>query len=237
MRRGGIRDGLPFPPAHLRVMVDSRGDPELFYGAGVLARDTILATLARAGAELESFESILDFGCGCGRVARHWAGLSGPELHGCDYNPKLVAWCRANLGFMEARVNDLEPPLPYEDDRFDLVYAISVLTHLTEPLALRWLDELARAVRPGGLLLLTTHGSLHRNRIPTARRAAFDRGEPVVLRERTPGINACAAFHPRAYMEAQLASRFDSVRFYGDGASLPFRQDVYVARAGGLGGG
>jgi SAM-dependent methyltransferase len=210
-------------------MVDGHADPEIFVGGGAVTRDMIRGTLAAEGAELESFGSILDFGCGCGRVARYWAGLSGPELHGCDYNPQLVAWCRENLGFMETRVNGLGPPLPYEDDRFDLVYAISVFTHLTQELTLAWLDELTRVLRPGGTLLLTTHGLLHRERLPPGRHAAFDRGEPVVLRSRTPGMNACAAFHPRSYMEAQLAGRFDSVRFYGDGASLPVRQDVYVA--------
>ncbi|HKP89120.1 MAG TPA: class I SAM-dependent methyltransferase [Thermoleophilaceae bacterium] len=231
MRRGGEYAGLPMPPARLRVMVDSGGDPQRFHRVGALNRDTILRTLERAGTEIASLGSILDFGCGCGRVARHWANLDGPELHGCDYNPELVDWCRANLEFMEARVNGLEPPLPYESASFDLVYAISVLTHLTEPLATAWLDELARVVRPGGLLLVTTHGKLHRDGIPPRSRAAFDRGELVVARRRLPGTNACAAFHPRAYMEAQLASRFDSVAFYGDGANLPFHQDVYLARA------
>jgi SAM-dependent methyltransferase len=218
------------PPARLRVMVDSNGDPNYFHAVGLRARNMILRTLEREGTELESFASILDFGCGCGRVARHWAGLRGPHLHGCDYNPELVAWCRESLGFMEARVNGLEPPLPYEDRRFELVYAISVLTHLTEELALAWLDELARVLRPGGRLLVTTHGAPHRHRLPPARRPAFDRGEPVVLRARSAGMNACAAFHPRSWMEAQLGARFDKVHFYGDGASRPFLQDVYVAQ-------
>jgi ubiquinone/menaquinone biosynthesis C-methylase UbiE len=231
MRRGGVLDGLPVPPARLRVMVDGNGSLRYFDYASALSRDVILRTLREDGVELASLGAILDFGCGCGRVARQWSALRGPELHGCDYNPELVAWCRDKLDFMEARVNGLEPPLPYAAERFDLVYAISVFTHLTTALTEAWLDELARVVQPGGRLLLTTHGTVHRPLMRPAARAAFDRGDPAVVRPRTPGTNACAAFHPRAYMEAQLASRFESVSFHGDGANRPFRQDVYLARA------
>ena len=227
MRAGGVQGGRPLPPARLRVMVDGSGDPERFDRTGRRASAMIASTLAKEGVALESLGSILDFGCGCGRVARHWVGLRGPALHGCDYNRQLVAWSRSNLDFMEVRENGLEPPLPYEDGRFDLVYAVSVFTHLNDSMARLWLDELARVVRPRGRVLLTTHGSAYRRELPPARRAAFDRGEPVVLRPRTAGLNACATFHPRAYMERELAKRFDSVAFYGDGPV----QDVYVARA------
>ena len=73
--------------------------------------------------------SILDFGCGCGRVVRWWRDLPA-EIHGSDFNPTLVRWCRENLPFGVFEVNRPEPPLPYPDDSFDLVYALSVLTHL-----------------------------------------------------------------------------------------------------------
>ena len=43
------------------------------------------------------------------------------------------------------------------------------------------------------------------------------------------GTNSCAAFHPRSFVEERPAERFESVRFFGDGASRPFRQDVHVA--------
>ena len=71
---------------------------------------------------IEQFGSMLDFGCGCGRMIRHWHDLPRRRLHGCDYNPLLVAWCSEHLPFAEFRGNALEPPLPYEDDQFDLVY-------------------------------------------------------------------------------------------------------------------
>ena len=57
------------------------------------------AILARSGVTIERLGAILDFGCGAGRVLRHWKSLEGPALHGTDYNPELVAWCAASLPF------------------------------------------------------------------------------------------------------------------------------------------
>jgi SAM-dependent methyltransferase len=226
---GTAPDGLPLPPARLRVLVDGGGDPARFAEDGRVAADAIVRALGVAGVELASLGPVLDFGCGCGRVARHWAALRGVELHGCDRNRELAEWCAENLGHVETRVNGPAPPLPYEDGRFGLVYAISVFTHLAEPEASAWLEELVRVLHPGGYLLLTTHGRLYEAELSASERAAFDRGEPVVQRPRMAGTNACSTFHPRAYMERRLARHFEAVRFLGDGASLPFIQDVYLA--------
>ena len=51
-----------------------------------------------------------------------------------------------------------DSPLAYADDTFDLVYALSVFTHLTEDLCEAWMDELYRIVKPGGAAIVTTHG-------------------------------------------------------------------------------
>jgi SAM-dependent methyltransferase len=99
--------------------------------------------------------ALLDFGCG--RVARHWQRLPG-EVHGCDFNRRLVGWCRRRLRFGRFAVNALGPPLPYPDRRFDLVYALSVFTHLPEDLQGPWMDELGRVLAPGGHAILSVHG-------------------------------------------------------------------------------
>src|SRR5215207_5994036 len=117
-------DGLALPPPKLRVAVDGRSaDAQRFIRVGRQSAQRVRGAIAAAGADISRFERILDFGCGCGRVARHWANLQGPEICGCDQNPELVEWCSRNLPFMSVEVNDVEPPTPYEDASFDLVYA------------------------------------------------------------------------------------------------------------------
>ena len=110
---------------------------------------------------------MLDFGCGCGRVTRNWAGLSGVQVAGTDLSRPAVDWCRRHLPFARFEENGLEPPLVFDDESFDLVYALSVFTHLTADLQLAWRDELRRVLRPGGFLLVTTHGRV----VPAASRA------------------------------------------------------------------
>jgi SAM-dependent methyltransferase len=228
-------DGIPMPPARLRVLVDGHGDPDRFLADADAAAAMIRRTLAHAGVDLAELGSILDFGCGCGRVARHWAKLSGPELHGCDYNPELVEWCAANLDFMEFQVNGSAPPSPYPDGAFDLVYAISIVTHMTEPLADAWIADFARVLKPRGLLLVTTHGDWFRDRLSEEERVRYDRGEAVIQRSQVAGTNACASYHPRSYVKDRLLRGFEVVSFSGDDPDTGFPQDVHLARRQPLG--
>jgi SAM-dependent methyltransferase len=225
---GPAPDGLPLPPAHLRVRVWGHGDPAVFVRDSASSADLIRSMVAEAGVELSEVGSMLDLGCGCGRVARQWAGLGGVELHGCDYNPELVDWCRNHLPFMQFEVNALEPPTPYADEQFGLVYAISVLTHLPESLAHRWIAEWRRIIRPGGLLLFTTHGDAYRDALGRRDRPRYDAGEMVVRGARGAGANACAAHHPYSYVTERLLEGFE-LRSFRAGDRSGFPHDTYVA--------
>jgi SAM-dependent methyltransferase len=60
-----------------------------------------------------------------------------------------------------------EPPLPYADGMFDVVFACSVMTHLTEDRQGRWLSEVKRILTVGGVFLASTHGAHARRFLPT----------------------------------------------------------------------
>lgn len=55
-------------------------------------------------------------------------------------------------------MSELYPPLPYEDESFDAVFGLSVMTHLRRTCQLQWLREIKRVLRPGGVFLATIHG-------------------------------------------------------------------------------
>jgi SAM-dependent methyltransferase len=222
----------PLPPRRLRLLVDGRSaDADRFLRIGGAMFDSIHDAAAGMGAQVEEMQSVLDFGCGSGRVARHWSSVEGPELHGCDYNPELVAWCAANLPFMVARRNALAPPTPYRESSFDLIYALSVFSHLTEPLQRAWVTELRRLLRPGGLLLISVLGHHVQERLGGGERERFERGELVVQRPRMAGRNLCTAYHPRSYVERGLLAEFADLREFRLGAPrMPLMQDAYVAR-------
>jgi SAM-dependent methyltransferase len=224
------RQGLPLPPGRLMHLVTGAEDVAWFLDSGGAAARGLRTVLDRNGLALESFQSVLDFGCGAGRVLRHWKGLVGPSLHGADANPDLIAWCRANLPFARFHVNGLERGLAVGDASFDLIYALSVFTHLSEPLQRFWIDELTRVVRPGGYLLLTTHGEHYLGRLSAEERDRFGAGRLVVHASGDEGSNDCAAFHPEAYVRATLARGLDVLDFLAEGAVGNPRQDVYLLR-------
>jgi SAM-dependent methyltransferase len=223
--------GLPVPPPRLRIEVAGTAGLQWFLDSGRQQAGIIRSAAERNGAPLESAGSLLDFGCGCGRVLRHWAGLEGPAIHGSDYNERLVGWCAANLPFVTASVNELAPPLRYEDEQFDLVYAISVFTHLPHDLERAWIDELGRITAPGGLLLLTTHGDSYADRLDADERATYDSGEPVVRWPGVAGSNLCTTFHPESYVRTRLAPGLELLEHTPDGGTLGSReQDLVVFR-------
>lgn len=193
-------EGLPLPPPRLIDLVAGCPEPVWFLGGGRKAAKSIRAILANNGISLEELDAILDFGCGCGRVMRHWRSVEGPQFFGSDYNSELITWCRENLPFARVEVNDLAPPLPYDDASFDLVYALSVFTHLTESLQRAWLAELARLLPPDGLLILTVHGRYYLPTLSPEERARFKRGELVVREIEHAGTNLCGVYHPRSHL-------------------------------------
>jgi SAM-dependent methyltransferase len=171
---------------------------------------------------------MLDWGCGCGRVLRHWSQLPGTAVHGCDINPKMVQWCSANLPFADVTVNQLAPPLPYPESAFDLVYGFSVMTHLPEDLQHQWMAECGRVLKPNGYLLISTLGEyyLSRNRLNQAERRAFEDGNVVVLFQGAPGTSLCSAYHPPEYVRQELAAHFLPLAFRP--ASDAGRHDIHL---------
>jgi SAM-dependent methyltransferase len=227
-RRPPAAGGLPLPPRRLMVRVAGTPDESWFLRSGRISADTVREAAARHGRPLESLGSLLDFGCGCGRVTRWWYELDA-EVHGSDVDARAVAWCEANLGFGQFAVNGLAPPLRYGDSAFDLVYAFSVLTHLTEELQRPWLDELRRVLRPGGLVVVSTHGERYLERLTAAERARFEAGDLVVRWGGVAGTNLCTTFHPRSYLE-RLAEGFEFLEHIPEGAAGNPHQDLSVLR-------
>lgn len=227
-------DGMPLPPPRLRLLVDGRcADGGHFLRVGRQMFEGIRGGVAAMGREPEELGAVLDFGCGCGRVARHWGSRRGPEVHGCDYNQALVDWCAANLCHLRVARNDLAPPLSHVSGSFDLIYALSVFTHLDAELQRAWLEEYRRLLAPGGLFVVSVLGATVAPRLGDEERRRFEAGEMVVQRPRMAGRNLCTVYHPRAYVERTLLAGFEDVQTFELGSpDLPIWQTGYIARRG-----
>lgn len=209
--RNQIEGGPPIPPPEEIYLVTGAEDASWFLRSGEIHTRIIRDLLRKNGLVIEEFDSLLDFGCGCGRLIRHWNTLERPAVYGTDYNPRLISWCEKNLDFARFRVNDLVGELKYESGKFDLVYAFSVFTHLTEDQQSFWIEELARVLRPGGHLLITTHGERFLEKLSPDDVKRYREGYLVVRREEEAGSNRCAAFHPESYVRERLAGNLSVI--------------------------
>jgi SAM-dependent methyltransferase len=232
-RLRGAPDGVPLPSMSARVLVAGSPDAKWFLDGGSLAADSIRRAVARQGRDMRQFDRILDFGCGCGRVMRQWQDLSGAQVFGTDTQQVLLAECRRILPCARLAVNGPEPPLPFAGESFDLIYSLSVFTHLDEEQQITWRDEIRRLLKPGGLWFLTTQGVPYVGKLSRNERARFDAGDLVCQRREFRGLNLCQAFHPEQYVRAILGDGLSVIDHEREGARGNPRQDVYVLRRDG----
>ena len=153
---------LPLPPvelANLSGRLVGHDDSFASYeSVGKDLRDAVVRALPEGWTW--SGKRVLDFGCGAGRVLRHFVPEAGEaEFWGCDIDAPSVAWINANLGpRLRAFVNDEQPPLPRSEASFDLVYAFSVFSHLADTWS-AWLLELHRVLAAEGILVASFLGA------------------------------------------------------------------------------
>jgi SAM-dependent methyltransferase len=106
---------------------------------------------------IEECPAVLDFGCGWGRIIRFFLkDIEASRLWGVDPLEQMIAICKRDVFRCNFEVIETTPPSRFPDDTFGLVYAHSVFSHLSEERHQTCLADLARILKPGGLLLVTT---------------------------------------------------------------------------------
>jgi SAM-dependent methyltransferase len=138
-----------------------------------LARDRI-GDLANASA--------LDVGCGIGSIHSTLAPRFA-EFHGVDVSAGLIDVARANNDAVAYQAYD-GSELPFESNTFDLSFAICVLHHVPPARWEAFTAEMARVVRPGGLVAVIEHNPLNPLTRLVTLRCAFDEGITLVGRRR-----------------------------------------------------
>ena len=97
---------------------------------------------------------VLDLGAGAGIIAQMDFRGRAAQIHGVDLDPRVVD----NPMLTEGRIANANE-IPYESDRFDVVFSDNVLEHLDEPEAV--FREVARVLKPGGVFLFKTPNKRH----------------------------------------------------------------------------
>ena len=125
----------------------------------------LLLLLERADQPLVKMNHVLEFASGHGRFTRHLVKAIGPgRVTVSDVVADAVDFARQSFG-VQGFVSHAVPEQLAWPRRYDLVFVLSLFSHLPRGSWSRWLARLWDAVAPGGLLVFSTHG------IEAARRA------------------------------------------------------------------
>ena len=175
---------------------------------------------------------ILEWGCGPARIIRHLLSLldRSCEIFGSDYNHQTIDWCRKNIPNVNFSKNNLQPPLEYESNLFEIIYATSVFTHLSEEMHFAWFEELRRICKKDGIIFLTTHGDNCKPKLTDEELKIFETGKLVVRGNVKEGHRTFAAYQPPQFMrklfsEVEILER---VTREPEGNYIP--QDVWIVR-------
>jgi SAM-dependent methyltransferase len=193
---------IALPPLWLAYDAYSSCNRDWYWTSGVNAADAILQYVPSV-IQADSF-ALLEWGCGSGRILRQLRSrlsVDNVRLYGSDYNKRTIDWCRQTLDGIEFQENELSPPLGFDSEAFDLVYSVSVFTHLPEDLFRSWLDELFRVLKKGGLALITLNGERFKSHLSKKECESYERFGFASRGNVYSGSRLYNAYHRRDYVE------------------------------------
>lgn len=163
---------LPLPPVALRAGgVHFRDDAAFVASARAEAGQVVAELLAVGSRGL----SVLDVGCGAGRLAYGLIAVDAPVVRyeGVDVMAPPIAWCRDTISPVQPAYrfrtidvyNERYNPtgsqaaigvaLPFDDRTFDIAYAYSVFSHMHTEDVRAYLFEFARLLSDDGVAMVT----------------------------------------------------------------------------------
>lgn len=235
-RDGQNNASMPIPPAELRYRVHGSLDKESFIQNGKNLAQNIRDLCALAEHNIYSFENVLDFGCGCGRVLQNFQDAPRVcQFYGTDIDSELISWGEKYLPNIKWSTNGYHPPLPFADNTFDLIYAISVFTHIDEEFQHMWLSELQRIVKVRGIIILTVHGESTISKLAPSNQIRihsygfmFETGSTGSLKlDKLPDFYQ-TAYHTKEYIYRDWSAYFDVLHYLERGINN--HQDAVILR-------
>jgi len=181
--------------------------------------------------QISDESKILDWGCGSGRLVRHFKNninASKVTIYGTDYNKNYIEWCKKNIPEVNFNTNTNFPPLPYDNNFFDVIYGISIFTHMSEEQHIKWMEELKRILKPGGILYLSFQSDAFTVKLTEDDLRKFKEGKLVVKSNTTLGHRTYSAFQPDVYIRKISYGLTISKIIKGEFKENKSQQDIWL---------
>lgn len=180
--------------------------------------------------------TILDWGCGTGRIIQHMHHHNPYLLlYGADINQEMIQWNQQNIKSVLFSSISIHTPTLYPSNYFDLIYGVSVFTHLPSKLQIEWIKEIDRICKPSGILLLTTMGTKFSDQLLSEEKNLLESNgilekDEAVQEHLYAGDRNYSVYESPAFFNKIISNYFNVLQFY-DGLSYPEKfggQDLWI---------
>lgn len=211
-----------------------RWDVDDFFLTGETEIAAVMETMKRLNFHVNQ-ESVLDFGCGVGRLTRAFASRF-QTCYGVDISERMIENARRlNEAFQNCHfcLNTVDNLRIFPDDSFDMIYTNLVLQHVPRrEIVTSYIKDFIRILNPGGLLVfqLPSHIPLRRRvqprrRLYTALRAV---GFSHTLLYNRFGLNPMKmSFIPEKDVKATVESAGGRVNFVDTRQTPQYQSSIY----------
>ena len=190
---------------HANVITASGEAPEYF------AEYKVADLVNHAAARSVSVKRILDFGCGVGTSSRYFLNcFPDAEIVGIDVSGKSLEIARSRYG-EEVTYSLLDEVIDYPENSFDVAFAACVFHHIPWEEHRKWLSEIHRVLRRGGLVAIFEHNPWNPLTVHAVNTCEFDKNARLMtahhLRKTLGDVRFEAVrHHYRIFFPRKLAS-------------------------------
>ncbi|THU05396.1 class I SAM-dependent methyltransferase [Lampropedia puyangensis] len=200
-----------------------------YFADGWRTLSELMLLLEKVNKPLSQTKSFLEFASGHGRFTRHLVKAIGEDaLTVSDVVEDAVHFSTQTFG-VKGFVSSTEPEQVTWPSQYEVVFVLSLFTHLPLKSWSRWLNHLYQSVQPGGVLVFTTHGiqAQQRQRVEMDETGLrfFPSSESNAIEAQEYGTT----FTSDAFVRSQIAQTIgiDQLRLYAP-ASFWNYQDAYI---------